>query len=463
MTTPKPDRTISFSPVETRLTRRRFTSAVSASLLAAASGSTRTVGAEKQGTQIDTAATPVATPASESDIVPQLHVNPTAVRLDERFDVWVTGLEPGQEVTLSSSFTDVDGTEWTAQSAFIADELGVVYPSGQRPISGTYDVPEAMGLIWSAQGNRLHYPSLLAEETVTIAARLDDAVIVEELVARQILPTGIGPTYINQDNIVANFFEPAVGGPSQAPAVIVLGGSDGGLSLYTDTVAAMLAAYGYASLSLAYFGIGSLPSRLESIPLEYFGNAISWLQEQPSIDPDRIGIVGASRGGELALLLGSYYPELKAVVSYVGSGYVHGGGPGPTPSDPFTSAWTWNGEPVSHIQSIEMSEEELRDVEIAVEQINGQVLLISADDDRVWPSTVLSQVAWDHLQRHNHPWPDQFLRYPGAGHIISMPPFMPVPQMVAPEYGGDTLSNSTAMANAWPAVLHHLDAALKYT
>ncbi|MBA3637017.1 MAG: dienelactone hydrolase, partial [Rubrobacteraceae bacterium] len=40
-----------------------------------------------------------------------------------------------------------------------------------------------------------------------------------------------------------------------------------------------------------YFYFGSLPDRLASIPLEYFGGAIRWLKDQPSVLGDRLGVV----------------------------------------------------------------------------------------------------------------------------------------------------------------------------
>jgi pimeloyl-ACP methyl ester carboxylesterase len=172
-------------------------------------------------------------------------------------------------------------------------------------------------------------------------------------------------------------------------------------------------------------------------------------------------VVGVSRGGELALLLGAHYPELTAVVSYVGSGYVHAEWNGPG-TDVSVSAWTWRGEPVPHLNRPDMTERELREVEIPVERINGPVLLIGADADLVWPSSYLSNVAWARLQREGHDWPDQFLRYPGAGHGISRPPYQPVTSRYLRALGGDAHSNAIAMANAWPAVCHLLDTRLVF-
>jgi dienelactone hydrolase len=45
---------------------------------------------------------------------------------------------------------------------------------------------------------------------------------------------------------------------------------------------------------------------------------IEWLASQPGVDPNRIGIVGSSFGGQVALLTGALTPRVKAIVSYAG-------------------------------------------------------------------------------------------------------------------------------------------------
>lgn len=45
---------------------------------------------------------------------------------------------------------------------------------------------------------------------------------------------------------------------------------------------------------------------------------IEWLASQPGVDPDRIGIVGYSFGGQVALLAGALSHRVKAIVSYYG-------------------------------------------------------------------------------------------------------------------------------------------------
>jgi dienelactone hydrolase len=58
------------------------------------------------------------------------------------------------------------------------------------------------------------------------------------------------------------------------PAVLVVGGSEGGRPLRP---AAWLASHGYVALALAYFRFEDLPPQLESIPLEYFQEALRWM------------------------------------------------------------------------------------------------------------------------------------------------------------------------------------------
>ncbi len=45
---------------------------------------------------------------------------------------------------------------------------------------------------------------------------------------------------------------------------------------------------------------------------------IEWLASQPGVDPNRIGVVGFSFGGQVALLTGALTPRVKAIVSYAG-------------------------------------------------------------------------------------------------------------------------------------------------
>jgi dienelactone hydrolase len=123
---------------------------------------------------------------------------------------------------------------------------------------------------------------------------------------------------VEEEGLVGTLFCPPTPGPH--PAMIALGGVGGGLR---EGGPEALASEGFAALTLAYFGLEGLPRELVEIPLEYFGRAIEWLKYQPEVNTNRIAVVGNSKGGELALLLGTTYPEdVRAVIGYAPSGVV---------------------------------------------------------------------------------------------------------------------------------------------
>ena len=85
----------------------------------------------------------------------------------------------------------------------------------------------------------------------------------------------------------------------------MLGGFEGGVP------SGSLVSQGYATLFLAYFGVTPLPSPLEEIPVETVTRAVDWLSSRPEVDPARIGVIGVSKGGELALVAAVRDPRIS--------------------------------------------------------------------------------------------------------------------------------------------------------
>lgn len=157
--------------------------------------------------------------------------------------------------------------------------------------------------------------------TAALAALLGGAALFKELAPdRYGLPEielrAPGPTgkRIAADGLFGNYF-PARAIPGPHPAVLLLGGSEGGLGVGAHQMALALQQEGFAVFHLAYFGAPGQTDALEGIPLELFDKGLDWLKTRPDVDPDRVAVMGASKGAEAALLVASRRPDLVAVVA----------------------------------------------------------------------------------------------------------------------------------------------------
>ena len=424
----------------------------------------------------------------------EIHVDPSRGMVDAPLGIRLDGVAPGQRVTLRSSQVDDLGRTSRAHATFVADSNGQIDVATQAPVSGTYADADPMGLIWSMQlsaDESNQAPFFRKEPTpvpVELVAELDDAPVAWATAERLYVADGVERIPVRQDGLVGTLFVPPGAGPH--PVVITLSGSGGGLS---EGGAALYASHGFAGFALAYFNYADLPDDLVEIPLEYFETAFAWLQGQPRLDSDRIAVSGTSRGGELVLLLGATFPEVKAVIAYVPSGIVHGGiaRSGVRGASP---AWTFRGKAVPYMQprpeklsaeppltpegqpipltprflrGLEDEEAAVR-AEIPVERINGPVLLISGKDDAMWPSERLAEIARRRLAEHHFPHPYQHLAYAGAGHMIGTP-YQPTTVLASSHpltgelfaYGGTPKAYAAAREDSWREVLKVLDAALR--
>jgi uncharacterized protein len=268
------------------------------------------------------------------------------------------------------------------------------------------------------------------------------------------------------------------------PAIIALGGSEGGLDV-SSNAARSFVQHGYVVLALAYWRAPGLPQSLENVRLEYFKQAIDWLKARPDVDPQRVGILGMSRGAEGALLAASTYPEIKAVIavapssySWPNSGMNMGSGGAAGPRNP---AWTLGGKPVPFLTqktppvdappgNLPPYEAALADAprnggdEIQVERINGPVLLFSGEADTVWPVKLMGDRIMSRLKARDFGYAYNHLAYPGAGHIPLFGDPAGAPSgyaAVGAIMGGTDEANAAARRDAWPKALAFFDQALK--
>ncbi|MBV8727289.1 MAG: acetylxylan esterase [Candidatus Eremiobacteraeota bacterium] len=279
-------------------------------------------------------------------------------------------------------------------------------------------------------------------------------------------------------------------GSGKHPAILLLGGSEGGNEM--SLTAPRFAAAGYVAASVAYFGLPGLPRSLEEIPVETVGKALDVIAARPDVDPNRLAIFGVSKGGEFALLAASIYPQIRAVVAAVPSPFAWQSIPRGAETTAHSS-WTVGGKPVPFVPySAAMGQvfaqafqghapldlrpaydAAMKDNAAAIapamfhlENIKGPIFFIAADDDHIWDSVAQSELGMQYLKAHNHPYSDAYEHFAGAGHVFLMAtqqhaltqiPIGPTTMLL----GGTPQANIRAAAQAWPQIFTFLDAILK--
>ncbi len=398
-----------------------------------------------------------------------LELIPTRALDDQAPVIRATGLQANEHVTIHADLTDGADHPWHAQAEFIADAEGVVDVSRQAPIKGSYKKASSAGLIWSMM------PAAKNVEVYRAPAKLEPQVIHFKLQHFKLDKNGqsVATADFEQLSIADGVKRVEVKGglhgmlyvppePGPHPGVLVLGGSEGGLPTRN---AAWLASHGYAAFALAYFRYENLPAQLEMIPLEYFGQALDWMKSRPEIAGDKLGVMGGSRGGELALQLGSMYPQIKTVVAFVPANTRHqsccsGGG-----RFGFSSAaWTWKGAPLAYLNGRGGPAAMEQAAEIQVERTHGPILLISGQDDGIWESSRMSDKVIGRLKGAHFAYEFEQLKYAHAGHRAGHPGIYPTwyGRVTHPvsgretHYGGTPEGNAESSIDAAPKVLEFL-------
>jgi uncharacterized protein len=201
------------------------------------------------------------------------------------------------------------------------------------------------------------------------------------------------------------------------PLIVGFGGGEGGNAWASDRwkeTREKFIEQGYAFLAIGYFGGEGIPAALDRVPLDAIYESIMAAADNPKIDRRRIALIGGSKGAELSLNLASRYPEFGAVVAIAPS---HVSFPATTFAAA-TSSWTFHGEEVPYVPmgwsaapallksdmrgafSVMLrNERAVAAAEIAVERIKGPILLVSATQDEMWPSSQMSEAVVRRLRR----------------------------------------------------------------
>ena len=319
--------------------------------------------------------------------------------------------------------------------------------------------------------------------TAALAALLGGAALFKSLAPEryglpEIEVRAPGPTgqRIAADGLFGNFFPASLAGPQ--PAVLLLGGSEGGLGGGAHQMALALQQQGFAVFHLAYFGAPGQTDALESIPLEGFDRGLDWLKAQPGVDPARIAVMGASKGAEAALLVASRRPDLAAVVAGMPSSVAWNGVNWASGGQSERASWSANGKDlptmpfgdwdqahgiISVYRTIEdpAHTDAAARATIPIERAAAPVLLVCGEAETMWPACPMAQQIALRSKARSGP-PVTVLSYKDAGHFVFGPPIARDHPFFARlgEYGGSAAGNAAARADGWPRVVAFLKRAL---
>lgn len=419
-----------------------------------------------------------------SSQTPKLEITPNPAFVDEPVIVRLSGIQPRVKVTLRAAVRDSAGREWCSSAVFIATAEGNIDTSAQESIEGSYRGVDCGGLFWSmgtaGDEQGVAFDKNNAEpDRVSVTAEAEGEQIASAMLERHWLAPGTEARELDAGGKVGSLYIPP--GSERRKAVIVVGGSGGGYDL---DKAALLSRHGFAALALAYFGVPPLPNWLHRVPLEYFAGAMEWLGAQEEVDASSVGVLGISRGAELALLLGSYFPQIRAVVAYAPSAVTWSSGGHDKETGEPIPCWTWKNQAIpcaplplrgfiarsvipvgllrhpvkfhNLFESALRNREAVQAAAIRAERTHGPILLISGGDDQVWPALRMSEMIEEQLKSHSFRYPVEHVHYPHAGHSLRYPSIPTTTRVLRSRsvkfpilLGGTAAADARAQEDAW--------------
>ncbi|MFD9438134.1 acyl-CoA thioester hydrolase/BAAT C-terminal domain-containing protein [Streptomyces sp. NPDC060006] len=255
--------------------------------------------------------------------------------------------------------------------------------------------------------------------------------------------------------------------------VLVLAGSSGRVE---RDRARVLARHGMTALSIRWFGGPGQPPGICEIPLETFTAAIDLLEASGA---RRIGIMGASKGAEAALLTAVHDPRVDVVIALSPTSRVWCNvGPGSDGKQhPYRSSWTWRGRPLPFVPLddswtpvaqgsgpvairgwYELSERSfahlLRPADIPVDKARADLLLVAGGDDAMWPSLRFAEQLAE--RRRSAGATVHLITRHDAGHRQHFPGERPAPDSPRFQHGGTPQADALLGEAAWPHILGRL-------
>lgn len=210
-----------------------------------------------------------------------------------------------------------------------------------------------------------------------------------------------------------------LGNSDNQPLIVAFGGGDGGNDWtrnYMKGKRDSLIEKGYSVLAIGYFKSNGTPKNLDRISLDAISDTIMNIAQNDKIDATKIALIGGSKGGELILNLASRFNYFNAVIAMSTSNVSFSA----ITWSANTSSWTYKNKEVAYVpaplktilpalkgdlytaHSMMLEDEQaVKRAEIAVENINCPILIMSGKDDDQWPATEMSDRIMERLKNNN--------------------------------------------------------------
>ncbi|XP_072553591.1 acyl-coenzyme A thioesterase 5 [Salminus brasiliensis] len=408
-----------------------------------------------------------------SDSGVRLRILPsTSCSYEDPVQIKVSGLTPRQHVEMRSHLKDDKGVVFKAAATYQADGSGEVDLSRHSSLVGSYTGVEPMGLFWSMKPDVPHSKVVKRDGSTPLHVHIEACsggeTLAKETNERHFASHGVRRVPVSDGRIRGTLFIPPGEGPF--PGIIdlyTLGG------ILCEPRAALLASNGFVTLALALYGYQDMPKKIEKLELEYFEEALTFLQKLPQVKKTGVGIVSISKSGELALSMASLLPNVKATAWINGNianvifplHYKDIVFPPLTVSMERITVTPSGVLDIRDALEDPMLKENHASV-MPIERASCNFLFVVSEDDRNWNSAYYAEQASNILKAHgktNY----EVVSYPKAGHFLEVP-YMPhypsgihaaVGQAVA--FGGEPKAHADAQVDAWRRVLEffkkHLD------
>ncbi|XP_015744128.1 bile acid-CoA:amino acid N-acyltransferase isoform X2 [Python bivittatus] len=402
-----------------------------------------------------------------------LSVTPEVSLADSSVKIYASGLAPSQLVTLYASLTDERGVKFAARAFYQANQNGEVDVAQASALGGNYTGVWPMGLFYCLKAEKMFHRLVKRDVTGSpfyVQISLFNSSVILPLPTEEPLATctverwyvapGVERIPVKSGRVRGALFLPP--GPGPVPGLIDMFGGAGGLIEFR---AGLLASKGFAVLALAFFAYDDLPQRLDVVDLEYFEEASRLLLKHPKVRGPGLGVIGLSKGAEVALAMGTFLKETVVAVCINGPTSMNGGSLRfrdiNIPAVPYSSEKVIINE-MGLMSSFGVMGDPLDAVHqasaIPVEKAQGHILFVVGEADQGLNSKGFAEAALARAKKYGRT-NCSLLSYPGAGHMIEAPgsPICfiscvrgsPLPTV----WGGEMKPHAEAEEHFWEEVL----------